>query len=221
MNQIGPGLLAIILFGAIASFSATAMAQGSNPRVSLQTNYGAITLELDQAKAPVTVANFLKYVDSGHYNKTVFHRVIGPGPRFPKGFMIQGGGFSVGVGNNPPTEKDTNAPIKNEADNGLANEPGTIAMARTSDPNSATAQFFINLDNNSFLNHRDRSQQGYGYAVFGKVVEGMDVVVKIGNVQTAQKPLAMQGPGGNLLTRPNSDVPVEPVIIESATRVNP
>ena len=160
-------------------------------KVALNTNFGRIVLELDEVKAPKTVANFVEYVKSGHYTGTIFHRVIA-------GFMIQGGGFDKNM-----SQKPTKAPIENEANNGLKNEVGTIAMARTSDPHSASAQFFINVKNNSFLNHTSKTSQGWGYAVFGKVSEGMDIVSKIEGVRTANK-------GGH------GDVPVEPVIIETA-----
>ncbi len=160
--------------------------------VSMQTNKGNIVLELDADKTPVTVANFLEYAKAGFYDGTVFHRVI-------PGFMIQGGGFEPGM-----SEKSTQAPIKNEADNGLANELGTIAMARTSDPNSASSQFFINAKDNGFLNHTAPTGQGWGYCVFGKVVEGLDVVQEIEKVATGNS-------GGH------QDVPVEDVIIEKVT----
>ena len=159
--------------------------------IKLTTNHGVITLELDAEKAPKTVANFLAYVESGHYDGTVFHRVI-------NGFMIQGGGMGVGL-----KEKPTQAPIENEASNGLKNDRGTIAMARTSDPHSATAQFFINLADNDFLNHRAPSGQGWGYCVFGRVVDGMDVVDQIKGVKTGNKGF-------------HQDVPVEDVVIEKA-----
>jgi peptidyl-prolyl cis-trans isomerase B (cyclophilin B) len=159
--------------------------------VKLHTNFGTITLELDADKAPVTVENFLNYVRSGFYNGTIFHRVI-------SNFMIQGGGMEPGM-----REKAANAPIKNEADNGLSNERGTIAMARTMEPHSASAQFFINVKDNTFLDHRSPTPDGWGYAVFGRVVEGMDVVDKIKGVTT--------GNAGY-----HQDVPVEDVIIESA-----
>lgn len=159
--------------------------------IKLTTNHGAITLELDAEKAPQTVANFLAYVESGHYDGTVFHRVI-------NGFMIQGGGMGVGL-----KEKPTQAPIENEANNGLKNDRGTIAMARTSDPHSATAQFFINLADNDFLNHRAPSGQGWGYCVFGRVADGMDVVDQIKGVKTGNKGF-------------HQDVPVEDVVIEKA-----
>jgi peptidyl-prolyl cis-trans isomerase B (cyclophilin B) len=157
--------------------------------VILTTNYGTIKLELDAEKAPKTVANFLAYVQSGHYDGTIFHRVI-------DGFMIQGGGFEPGM-----KQKPTNDPIENEAKNGLKNEPYTIAMARTSAPHSASAQFFINVKNNSFLDYP--GQDGWGYCVFGKVVEGTDVVDKIKSVKTTR-------------TGMHSDIPVENVVIEKA-----
>ncbi len=159
--------------------------------IKLTTNHGVITLELDSAKAPKTAANFLAYVESGHYDGTIFHRVI-------DGFMIQGGGMSPGM-----KEKSTNAPIENEAANGLKNDRGTIAMARTSEPHSASSQFFINLKDNDFLNHSAPSGQGWGYCVFGSVVEGMDVVDKIRAVKTGNKGF-------------HQDVPVEDVVIEKA-----
>ena len=143
-----------------------------NPVVLLETTSGDILVELYPDKAPETVANFLKYVDDGFYNNTIFHRVI-------PGFMIQGGGFTARM-----QQKDTSAPIKNEADNGLKNDRGTIAMARTMDPHSATAQFFINLVDNDFLNFQAPSGNGWGYCVFGRVTEGMDVVDKIAKVKT-------------------------------------
>ena len=159
--------------------------------VKLHTNHGVITLELDAEKAPVTVANFLAYVEAGHYNNTIFHRVI-------DGFMIQGGGFEPGMNQKPTGEQ-----IKNEADNGLKNERGTIAMARTQAPHSATAQFFINVADNDFLNHRSPDLQGWGYCVFGKVSEGMDVVDAIRKVKTGSSGF-------------HQDVPKEDVIIERA-----
>lgn len=162
--------------------------------VKLHTNHGIITLELDTAKAPDTVANFLQYVNDGHYANTVFHRVI-------DGFMIQGGGFEPGM-----KQKPTRAPIRNEAANGLRNDTYTIAMARTSDPHSASAQFFINVSDNDFLNHAAPSAQGWGYCVFGKVVEGMEVVDKIKKVRTGNRGM-------------HQDVPVEDVVIEKAEAV--
>lgn len=164
----------------------------SNPQVELHiTNYGVITLELDADKAPKTVENFLAYVNKGHYNNTIFHRVI-------PGFMIQGGGMEPGM-----NQKGTDAPIQNEANNGLKNANYTVAMARTGDPHSATAQFFINVADNGFLNHTAPSQQGWGYAVFGKVVSGTDVVDKIKVVKTGRKGF-------------HDDVPKEDVVIEKA-----
>ncbi len=164
----------------------------SNPQVELHiANYGAITLELDQEKAPDSVANFLSYVKKGHYDNTIFHRVI-------PGFMVQGGGFEPGM-----KQKDTDAPIQNEAKNGLKNDKYTVAMARTGDPHSASSQFFINVADNGFLNHTAPSAQGWGYAVFGKVVKGQDVVDKIKAVATGNK-------GGH------GDVPKEDVVIEKA-----
>ncbi|WP_394223306.1 peptidylprolyl isomerase [Alteromonas gracilis] len=159
--------------------------------VTLKTNFGDITLELFEDKAPKTVANFLSYVEDGFFDNTIFHRVI-------NNFMIQGGGFTPDM-----DQKDTKDPIENEADNGVANEVGTIAMARTQDPHSATAQFFINVNNNDFLNHSGKSVNGWGYCAFGKVTEGMDVVEKIKAVKTGNHGY-------------HQDVPVEPVIIEKA-----
>ncbi|MCG8537243.1 MAG: peptidyl-prolyl cis-trans isomerase [Pseudomonadales bacterium] len=164
--------------------------------VILHTNFGDIKLELNKEKAPVTVENFVSYVNSGHYNGTVFHRVI-------DGFMIQGGGFDEQM-----SQKPTEAPIKNEANNGLKNDVGTIAMARTQDPHSASAQFFINVKDNDFLNFSAESMQGWGYAVFGKVVDGMDVVNQIKGVKTGNKGF-------------HQDVPLDPVIIETAEIVKP
>ena len=163
----------------------------SNPTVLLETTSGDILIELFPDKAPDTVANFLQYVDDGFYANTIFHRVI-------PGFMIQGGGMTASL-----REKGTRAPIKNEADNGLRNRKYTIAMARTSDPHSATAQFFINVRDNSFLDHRSKDPQGWGYAVFGKVVAGQDVVDQIAKVRTGM--VSFYG-----------DVPVEDVVIEKA-----
>ncbi|MBC8724027.1 peptidyl-prolyl cis-trans isomerase [Paraburkholderia sp. 31.1] len=162
--------------------------------VELHTNHGLIKLELNAEKAPKSVENFLNYVKAGHYDNTVFHRVI-------DGFMIQGGGFEPGMKRKPTAE-----PITNEANNGLKNENGSIAMARTNDPHSATAQFFINVNDNDFLNHSSPTPQGWGYAVFGKVVEGMDVVEKIKKVKTGSKGF-------------HQDVPVDDVVIEKAVVV--
>jgi peptidyl-prolyl cis-trans isomerase B (cyclophilin B) len=161
-------------------------------KVLLKTNKGDITLTLDAAKAPKTVANFVQYAKSGHYDGTIFHRVI-------DNFMIQGGGMSTGL-----KEKKSGDQIENEANNGLKNERGTVAMARTSDPHSATAQFFINVNDNDFLNHTAPNAQGWGYAVFGKVTDGLDVVDVIRKVKT-----------GN--TGFHQDVPAEDVLIEKAS----
>jgi peptidyl-prolyl cis-trans isomerase A (cyclophilin A)/peptidyl-prolyl cis-trans isomerase B (cyclophilin B) len=169
-------------------------ALAADPQVDVRTNLGTIRLELYPAKAPKTVENFLQYVKDGHYNGTIFHRVI-------DGFMIQGGGFDGGY-----KQKATRDPVQNEAKNGLKNDLGTIAMARTSAPHSASAQFFINVKNNDFLNAA-QAQDGWGYAVFGKVVSGMDVVNKIAKSPT--------GSGGPFRT----DVPQQPVVIESMTVV--
>ena len=164
-----------------------------NPVVLLETTSGDILVELYPDKAPETVANFLKYVDDGFYNNTIFHRVI-------PGFMIQGGGLTARM-----QQKDTSAPIKNEADNGLKNDRGTIAMARTMDPHSATAQFFINLVDNDFLNFQAPSGNGWGYCVFGRVTEGMDVVDKIAKVKTTTVGMYQ-------------DVPPDLVVITGASR---
>jgi cyclophilin family peptidyl-prolyl cis-trans isomerase len=165
------------------------------PVVLMSTSMGDIKIELYEKEAPETVTNFLAYVNDKSYDGTIFHRVI-------PGFMIQGGGFTEAM-----QQKPTKPPIKNEAGNGLKNNTGTLAMARTSDPDSATAQFFINVKNNDFLN-REKAQDGVGYAVFGKVIEGMDVVKKIEQVQTGRKGM-------------HSDVPVEAVVIKSVTVVSP
>ncbi len=162
--------------------------------IVLNTNHGAITLELDFDKAPLSAANFLDYAKSGFYDGTIFHRVI-------DGFMVQGGGFDVSM-----DQKETRANIENEADNGLKNDEGTLAMARTMDPHSASAQFFINVGDNAFLNHTGKDSQGWGYAVFGKVVDGMDVVNTIKKVATTSK-------------SGHQDVPADPVVIDSATMI--
>ena len=163
-------------------------------QVELQTSKGNIRIELDDEKAPESVKNFLAYVNKGHYNGTVFHRVI-------KGFMLQGGGFEAGM-----KQKPTDAPVKNEANNGLKNDKYTLAMARTSDPHSATAQFFINATDNAFLNFKSESPSGWGYAVFGKVVSGHEVVDAIEGVKTGRKGL-------------HDDVPLEDVVITQAVVV--
>ncbi len=184
--------LALFTLGLLA-LAIPSGAQGTSPRVALETSKGRIVVELDAARAPKTVENFLAYVESGFFDGTIFHRVI-------PGFMIQGGGFTAGM-----DRKDTRAPIENEAaSSDLSNARGTIAMARTSDPNSATAQFFINLVDNA--RNLDPAPGNAGYAVFGKVVEGMDVVDSIASVETTRKSMM-------------ADVPVEPVVIEKATVV--
>jgi cyclophilin family peptidyl-prolyl cis-trans isomerase len=164
-------LFALFLFTA-AGLPAMAKGPADNPRVRMTTSLGVVELELDAQRAPGTVRNFMNYVESGFYNGMIFHRVI-------PGFMIQGGGFAPGM-----REKTTGVPVKNEANNGLKNLAGTIAMARTSDPQSAAAQFFINTADNPSLDHRDKTDRGWGYAVFGKVTKGMDVVKKIESVST-------------------------------------
>ena len=164
----------------------------TNPTVTFETTKGNFVIELYPNEAPVTVANFLEYVNSGFFAGTIFHRVI-------PNFMIQGGGFTFDM-----SEKENNAPIKIESNNGLKNDVGTVAMARTNDPNSATSQFFVNVKDNDFLNFTAETMQGYGYAVFGKVTEGMEVIEAIEGVETKQ-----YGPHG--------DVPVEPIIIEKAS----
>ena len=173
-----------------------ALADQPNPKVQLETSLGAIVLELDAQAAPKTVANFLTYVRSHFYDNTIFHRVI-------KSFMIQGGGFTPDM-----QQKITQSPIINEADNGLKNEPGTIAMARTSAPHSATSQFFINVKKNDFLDFRAKNERGWGYCVFGRVIKGMEVVQAIENVKTTSKF------GYN-------DVPIEPVVIKKAIVLEP
>lgn len=175
---------------ALVSLFSSSINAFAQPTVEIKTNKGVIVVELNQEKAPNTVANFVKYATDGFYTGTIFHRVI-------SGFMIQGGGMDKNL-----NEKTTRAPIKNEADNGLANTIGTIAMARTNDPHSASSQFFINVANNTFLNHSDKSERGWGYTVFGKVVKGMDVVERIAKMPTD---------GG--------DVPMQTIAIESVTLV--
>jgi cyclophilin family peptidyl-prolyl cis-trans isomerase len=180
---------------AVLAFALSASAIAANPQVELRTSMGSIVVELEPDKAPQTVENFIQYVKSGHYDGTIFHRVI-------PGFMIQAGGFTPEM-----REKPTRGGIKNEASNGLRNTVGTVAMARTPDPHSASAQFFINVADNGFLDFRAPTPQGFGYAVFGKVVKGMDVVNRIAKVSTGQKP-------------PHSDVPLKPIIIERAQLVS-
>lgn len=203
MNVLSRWLLVLFLSGSFA-FAAEkpatpkhpekSAATNAAPRVRLITDMGVIVLTLDAAKAPATVKNFLQYVDSGFYNGTIFHRVM---PHF----MIQGGGFTPGM-----HQKPTRQPVINEADNGLKNLAGTVAMARTSDPQSAAAQFFINTVDNSFLDFTDKTQAGWGYAVFGKVSEGMDVVKKIEAVATTR-------------VGPHENVPTQDVVIVKAERI--
>ncbi|VAX04130.1 Peptidyl-prolyl cis-trans isomerase PpiB [hydrothermal vent metagenome] len=183
----------LILFFALSLLPGLLLADDHNPHVRITTNMGDIVLELNREKAPKTVENFLTYVNEGFYNGTIFHRVIDD-------FMVQGGGFTPDF-----QKKDTHAPIMNEADNGLRNKIGTVAMARTGDPHSATAQFFINVANNSFLDFREKSPRAWGYAVFGRVIKGMPVLDKIRQSKT--------GSGGPF----RKDVPRTPVIIEKVT----
>ena len=186
------GIILPVLLFALTLSSGGADALSDKPQVVIETSKGVIVLELYPDKAPKTVDNFLRYARWGQYDGTIFHRVI-------PNFMIQGGGFTPQM-----KQKLTEMPIKNEADNGLKNDRGTVAMARTQDPHSATAQFFINTNNNKFLNHKSKTPQGWGYAVFGKVIKGMDVVDAISKVKT--------GTRGAM-----SNVPVEPVIITKVT----
>jgi len=189
------GIAGIVLLSCGIAFGAETARKGGKPVVTLETSLGVIKVELYPDKAPVSVKNFLAYVKEGHYDGLIFHRVI-------RDFMIQGGGFTKEM-----KERGSKLPpIKNEADNGLKNDRGTLAMARTSVVDSATAQFFINVVNNDFLNHRAKTPQGYGYAVFGKVVEGMDVVDKIRAVPTGNAGMFQ-------------DVPLQPVTITKATAV--
>lgn len=184
-----------LLIVALAVFVVVGIAAaGDNPKVVLETSKGNIVLELSADRAPQTVKNFLAYLDAGFYNNTIFHRVI-------PNFMIQGGGFTADM-----QKKQTRAPIRNEADNGLPNQRGTIAMARTPNPHSATAQFFINTNDNDFLNYKGKTPQGWGYAVFGRVVEGMAVVDSISKVKTVTR--------GGL-----RDVPATPIVITRAARM--
>lgn len=174
----------------------TAMtAKGTNPQITFETNKGTITVELYADKAPQSVANFLQYAKDGHYENTIFHRVI-------PGFVVQGGGFTVDF-----KQKPTRAPVKIESDNGLSNARGTLSMARTSDPNSATSQFYINLTDNKSLDYRSPTPSGYGYTVFGKVIEGMDVVDQIAKVKTVTNGM-------------HQDVPLDPIEIEKVTIKN-
>lgn len=180
----------LFLFSTL-SFATEKQMSDTQTKVKMTTTLGTIVIELDNAKAPVSAANFADYVKSGFYDGTIFHRVI-------PGFMAQGGGFDTSF-----KQKATNAPIKNEADNGLKNDRGTLAMARTNDPNSATAQFFINYKDNSFLNHTSPTPSGWGYAVFGKVVEGMEVVDEMAKQATGNRGM-------------HQDVPKTDIVIEKA-----
>jgi peptidyl-prolyl cis-trans isomerase A (cyclophilin A) len=190
-RHLWPALVAALV---LVAGLALAQTPAANPKVLLKTSLGDITVELYPAKAPITVKNFLDYVNDKFYDGTIFHRVI-------PGFMIQAGGYTADMG-----EKPTKGAIKNEAGNGLKNDRGTIAMARLPEPDTATAQFFINLVNTEGLNHKDNTPEGFGYCVFGKVVAGMDVVDKIAKVPTGSK-------------RGHANVPLEPVTILSATVV--
>jgi cyclophilin family peptidyl-prolyl cis-trans isomerase len=195
-NEEEGGMRIETLLMMITALAVTAgSARAASPAVIMKTSMGDIKIELDEAKAPESVKNFLSYVDDKFYDGTIFHRVI-------DGFMIQGGGFTSDM-----HQKDTKPPIKNEAGNGLKNKTGTIAMARTNVVDSATAQFFINVADNDFLDHRDDSPGGFGYAVFGRVIDGMDVVNKIKSVRTTVK-------------SGMKDVPSETVVIESVRRAN-
>ncbi len=201
LRRLGAALFASALLaaGSLATASPSTTNEGNpsmtpDPRVKLQTNQGDIVIELNAEKAPKSTENFLNYVRDGFYDGTVFHRVI-------NNFMIQGGGFEAGM-----KQKKTNDPVENEANNGLRNDRYTVAMARTSDPHSATAQFFINVADNDFLNHTAPTSNGWGYAVFGKVVDGTEVVDKIKGVKTGSRGF-------------HQDVPAEDVIIEKATIV--
>ncbi len=189
-------IVSLVLAAMLGLLAAGAGAAPGDPRVRLETSAGPITLELSATRAPATVRNFLSYVKAGFYDGTIFHRVI-------PGFMIQGGGFTPAM-----RQKPTQAPIRNESDNGLGNTRGSIAMARTNDPHSATAQFFINLVDNPFLDHGAQGAGAWGYAVFGKVAEGMGAVDEISGVKT--------GASGTY-----RDVPLTPVVIESARVLNP
>jgi peptidyl-prolyl cis-trans isomerase B (cyclophilin B) len=195
MKRIHLWLILTLIFPA-APLSSHAQQKATLPQVRMETTMGAVQIELYPDKAPQTVENFLSYVNSGFYDGTIFHRVI-------KAFMIQGGGFDASM-----KQKAGQPPIQNEADNGLKNLTGTIAMARTPDPHSATSQFFINVKDNGFLDHTGQSPNGWGYCVFGRVVDGMDIVHKIEAVATTQR----DG---------HADVPVEPVIIKKASVVAP
>ena len=189
-------LVSLVLTTLLAPVAAPVASAKGNPMVLISTSLGDIKVELYPDKAPETVKNFLQYVDAGYYNNTIFHRVI-------PGFMVQGGGLTADMQDKREGQR---APIKNESSNGLTNDVGTLAMARTSVPDSATSQFFINVKSNDFLN-KDKAQDGVGYAVFGKVVDGMDVVRKIEQVKTTAK-------------GPHQNVPEQPVVIKSTKQVS-
>ena len=189
------GIIVFLICGLCFSLTTSAQDGTANPKVQLETSMGTILIELNQYAAPKTVDNFLHYVQSGFYDNTIFHRII-------KSFMIQGGGFTLEM-----KQKEPQPPIINEADNSLKNDTGTIAMARTNDPHSATSQFFINVKDNDFLNHSAKTSNGWGYCVFGRVVKGMSVVHAIENVQTGAK-------------FGYSDVPIQPVLLKKATLVS-
>ncbi len=195
MKLIATGLIGLLAFSSItfAAEHPKKMPESTQTKVKFETTLGDFVVQLDPGKAPVTVKNFVTYVKEGHYDGTIFHRVI-------PGFMAQGGGYTQDF-----KQKPTHAPIKNEADNGLVNKRGSIAMARTPDPNSASSQFFINFKDNDFLNYKSPTPQGWGYAVFGEVVQGMDVVDAMAKVPT--------GSGGPMPT----DVPQTPIVVEKAT----
>jgi cyclophilin family peptidyl-prolyl cis-trans isomerase len=197
LYDIGPERAPSRIFGGLISAGEKRLLSPpmTETLVVCDTSFGSFTIALDGARAPKSVANFLRYVDSGHYDGTIFHRVI-------DGFMTQGGGYDASY-----TKKSTLEPVENEAFNGVKNVRGTVAMARTSEPHSATAQFFVNVSNNAFLDHKDKTSSGWGYTVFGRVTQGMDVVDKIKSVKTgAQGPFA-------------KDAPLEPVVIQSIKRV--
>ena len=202
MTRILPTLLTLLVVPATGLFA--------GPKVVLETTLGNITLELNEEKAPLSVANFLKHVDAGNYNGVVFHRVI-------ENFMVQTGGFAVNE-DGSIAQRETEGTVKNEADNGLSNVRGSIAMARTPDPDSASAQFFINLKDNDFLNHTAPTREGWGYAVFGEVIEGMEVVDKIAEQPTQVRQLLTRSPAG-LSPVPMQNVPSENIVVTSAKRV--
>ena len=201
---------AFALLAAAMSFVVSTAAAVAGPKVAFETSLGAFTIELDEERAPKTVANFLGYVEAGHYDGVIFHRVI-------KDFMAQAGGFTIQDG--AYVQKKVGAPIENEADNGLRNLRGAVAMARTPDPHSASAQFFINLVDNKFLDHRSRDALGWGYAVFGRVVSGMEVIDKMAVAATTQRLMAARGGDGGLVERPFNDVPSRDIVILSAKQV--